>query len=488
MEDWLFRMSEQNWSREASRRTVLKTTAASIAGLSGVGSSLVSLGRGAEGSNPQPVTDPEPAPAPSIYIASDLQEFNWPILLGNERDSMADALTGYVDDATVSREQKRTARESLKDIWSEVEIKSKTKPWHVIQKQREKEGRDKPKTHDSDLRGGQGHKKRQKSQKGGNAKPQIRRDDKTTVYKLKGDKQKAKTVLDDAERTVRQTGNISVATSQDAESLASLSSVIESGATSSGENEEGSENISPQWKGGDGDGNYDGHNYLSRWAGKNMNIDDELSETLSNNAPKPDDWPYDFPPGTIPQKFDGTPTGEDLAQSYAHAWNPLTKIGHADHFLDERMNNAVDHAEESTERYQEVGYAMHFLQDLGNPLHTNMFEEQLRNRWVHFKYERKVADYLEDGHIMTRNIENIEQYNPVPDPLPWEGSKWGEHGHQLATFSANYASDFLTIIIEHEGEDPLANSNALVTDTQKVLEKTTKYSMGLIGEIHPRYE
>ncbi|WP_136688449.1 phospholipase C/P1 nuclease family protein [Halorhabdus amylolytica] len=397
---------------------------------------------------------------------------------------MADALTGYVDDATVSREQKRTARESLKDIWAEVEIKSKTKPWHVIQKQREKERREKPNTHDSDRRGGQGHKKRQKSQKGGNAKPQIRRDDTTTVYKLKGDKQKVRTVLEDTERTVRQTGAVSVATTQDAESLANLSSVIESGATSSGENEEGSENISPQWKRGTKD-KHEGHNYLARWAGKNMNIDDDLSDALFNNAPKPDGWDYDFP--KIPERFEDPPTGNDRAHSYAHAWNPLTKIGHADHFLDERMNNAVDHAEESTERYQEVGYAMHFLQDLGNPLHTNMFLEQKLNEWVHYKYERKVAEYLEDGHILTENVENLEGYNPVPDPLPWEGSKWGEHGHQLATFSANYASDFLTIIMEHEGEDPLANSDELVTDTQSVLEKTTTYSMGLIGEIHPLY-
>ncbi|CCQ32324.1 hypothetical protein HLRTI_003353 [Halorhabdus tiamatea SARL4B] len=78
---------------------MLKTTAASIAGLSGV-NSLASLGRGAEGSAPQPVTDPEPAPAPDLYIGSDLKNLNWLVLLGNERDAMANALTGYVDDAS----------------------------------------------------------------------------------------------------------------------------------------------------------------------------------------------------------------------------------------------------------------------------------------------------------------------------------------------------------------------------------------------------
>lgn len=37
-------------------------------------------------------------------------------------------------------------------------------------------------------------------------------------------------------------------------------------------------------------------------------------------------------------------------------------------------------------------------------------------------------------------------------------------------------------------QNPLANSSDVGTDTQSVLEKTTTYSMGLIGEIHPLYE
>jgi len=161
----------------------------------------------------------------------------------------------------------------------------------------------------------------------------------------------------------------SVATAQDAKDLSSLSNVIESGATSSNEKEQGEgEEISTQWKGGENE-DFAGHDYLSRWAGINMSIKPELTDILSESAPKPDDWSYDFPEGTIPQKFDGTPMGEKLAHSYAHAWHPIYKIGHADHFLTERMNNAVDQSEESTDRYQEVAYAMHFLQDLGNPLH-----------------------------------------------------------------------------------------------------------------------
>jgi len=109
----------------------------------------------------------------------------------------------------------------------------------------------------------------------------------------------------------------------------------------------------------------------------------------------------------------------------------------------------------------------------------------VKNRWVHFKYERKVAEYLDNGHVITHSIKNLENYKSVPDPLPWEGTKWGEHGHQLAEFSASYTSDFLAIIMENKGEDPLANSSDLVNDTQAVLEKTTRYSMGLIEELDP---
>ncbi len=34
-------------------------------------------------------------------------------------------------------------------------------------------------------------------------------------------------------------------------------------------------------------------------------------------------------------------------------------------------------------------------------------------------------------------------------------------------------------------QNPLANSSDLVNDTQAVLEKTTRYSMGLIEELDP---
>jgi len=81
---------------------------------------------------------------------------------------MADALTGYVDDSTVDREQKRAARESLKDIWADVEIKAQTKPWHVIEKQREKRQRKQNRKHGRNQRKRKREKKRKAEKK---AKP-----------------------------------------------------------------------------------------------------------------------------------------------------------------------------------------------------------------------------------------------------------------------------------------------------------------------------
>ncbi len=471
-------MPEQNWSRETSRRTVLKTTAASIAGLSGVGSSLVSPGRSAEGSDPQPVTDPEPAPAPDLYIGPDLQEFNWLVLLGNERDSMADALTGYVEEATVDRGQKRAARESLKDIWADVEIKSQTKPWHVIQKQQEKRKHKRNKNRKQARK----HRKHERETK----RPE--KEGKTTLYTLKSGRSNVKRALKDAESKVRESKGIRTTSvgEEDAAALSELSDVIGSGMIADDMMEE--KKFKPMW-------NPDSSHYqMTRAAVKNLEYfgpqpsADQIGEwskwpdrpsehdEINYNLVVPD-W---FPIGVFP---------EDGAKAYAHAFNPhysaldyitgsTVPAGEGPKFVNQYMSTAV-----TDESYKHLSFACHIIEDLAVPFHTGAWVRGTLASNAQSKYENAVNAYIDNEY--SEELENIDDECEVPDSAIWDpDSKWVKHAKNMANNSTDYAHSFATKIAESDDDSPseLIESCGIEDETEQLIDWATKYAMGLMAE------
>ena len=465
-------MSEQNWSRETSRRTILKTTAASIAGLSGV-SSLAPLGRGAEGSDPQPISDPEPAPAPDIYIGSDLKKFNWFVLLGNERDSMADALTGYVEEATVDREQQRAASESLNDIWSTIEVTSETKSWESIRKQREKRRRkrtdDRWQTHGGDRRRKQERKNRAEHEKEG----------KTTLYSLESPESVVKETLKGAESKVQKSKGVRTTSvsKEDAATLSELSDVIGSGMKDddTGEIEE----VEPMWH---PDSTHEKITEIAVNSGaKPGSLDNVTTSDIGEWSRIPDDEErMDYDPA--PEIFPDDIFPEEKAQAYAHAWNPdpvglqavTGPVGGGPKYTQKFMKNAEDNSGE--DRFKQLAFAMHIIEDLANPLHTGAWVTGTAwHRSIHRTYEKKVDSRFDE--LFKEDLEDIENLEVVTDPW-YVLSKYDYHARKLGSDTHPYASEVAVAV--HENSHPLDHVG---DKTKQCMEWAEMYAAGLAAEL-----
>ena len=448
-------------------------------------SSLVSLGRGAEGSDPQPVTDPEPAPAPDLYIGSDLKKFNWLVLLGNKRDSMADALTGYVDDATVDREQKRAARESLKDIWAGVEVKAQTKPWHVIQKQQHKERQKRRRKRTKKAK-----KKRnvsRRTKRGNETRQTPEKEGKTTLYTLKSDERNVTKTLKDAESKVRESNGVRTAsvTESEAASLSELSDTIGSGMQDETEEDDG---IKPQWY------RYPTHNQITEAAVDNWHsFEPEPSTDQMGNWSTWPDEPTEHSEISYTPAPDWFPLAESAGQAYAHAYNPdyiIERIdpthpfpslpGAAPHYTGKYMSTAIN-----DESYKHLSFACHIIGDMAMPFHTGAWVRGTFIQKAHSRYEEAVNANIKEDYL--DQLENIDNCHVVPDSPWWDpDDKWSKHTKNLANKSSDYADSFATKIAEAswDSDNPgeLIDSCGIEDETQQLLDWATMYAMGLIRE------
>ncbi|MEF8882311.1 MAG: hypothetical protein V5A34_07310 [Halapricum sp.] len=470
-----------------TRRSVLKSGAV-ISAFAGVGGAA-SVGRAERGSDratPRPSKNHAAAVPPKIRIGDNLKKLDWVTLIGSERESMARALLRHIDNAEVHQQTRQRARETLKGLWADVQIQSEhTQGWEI---------------RDGNPSTPAGNKSRGRTNR---SRPSFTGsvDRTTTVYTLDSDIDKITEVAKEKEQRLRQESQEVTTTASDFKTVPTLAKVINSGVKA----ETQGDDIGTMW-------NMDsGHDVISYWAGHNMDIYPELYLTLEDESPNPDNWDYDFPDlsliswnaGQIQQNMDGFP--ETVTHAYAHAYNPDTKMGHADHWVGDKMKDALEYDPESNDRYLQVGYAMHFLEDLGNPLHTGEFQTQATHQNIHTNYELTVSNYINKlyepnciperwwktcestpmDHIMD-SIRDLPTFEPVEEPGFFDGNKWENHATNLASFSSQYSADVITATME-DSEAPLQNNPWLLEDTCAVLEKTTKYAMGLIAEIHPRF-
>jgi len=472
-------------SEKKTRRSILKsgTVLASFAGASGVASAGRAK-RGKDRATPRPSNDHGSAVPPKIIIGDELKKLDWVTLIGSERDSMAKSLLRHIDNANVHSETRRRARETLKDLWSAVQIRTEHKGPREVE-------RDHP-----------GMARKMAHGYGKTEHPVFSRSaDRTTeVYTLDSDPGRAQEIAKETEQQLRQESREVTATTADLKTVPTLAEVINSGIEAQTQDND----VGLMWM------PEQGHNAISYWAGQNMNIWPGLSITLEEASPKPDDWNYDFPDlttvwygaGEIQEYMDGFP--EEVTHAYAHTYNPDIKMGHADHWVGDKMKEALEHGEQDDERYRKVGYAMHFLEDLGNPMHTGEFQTQARYQKVNTAYERAVSRHIEKYYdpscvdkqwwercsptpkdFIMDSIRGLSTAKAVEDPGYFDGNKWENHATNLAAFSSQYSADVITMTMENM-EAPLQNDAGLLTDTCIVLEETTKYAMGLIHEIHPQ--
>ncbi|WP_158855399.1 hypothetical protein [Halorhabdus sp. CUG00001] len=391
---------------------------------------------------------------------------------------MADALTGYVDEATVDREQKRAARESLKDIWADIEIKSQTKPWHVIQKQQEKRKRKRNKKRKQE-------RKQRKQKREKDHGPE--KEGKTTLYTLKSDKSSATQTLERVESNLQSSKGIRTASTQKSEvtALPALSEIINSGVSDS-EPDSGTV-IRPMWF------RNPSHFQITGAAVDNWN---SFQPPSKNDLCSWSTWPdepdqhseieYNL---VVPDWFPIDVFPEDGAKAYAHAFNPQydaadyispapIPAGDGPNYTDQYMTTAIGKAS-----YKHLGFALHIIEDLAVPFHTGAWARGTGLSNAQSRYENAVNASIKEDYL--DHLESIDNCYVVPDSAWWDpDSGFVKHAKNIANKSTDYAHSFTTKITECDEDQPqeLIDACGIKEETQHLLGQATMYAMGLIRE------
>ncbi len=120
--------------------------------------------------------------------------------------------------------------------------------------------------------------------------------------------------------------------------------------------------------------------------------------------------------------------------------------------------------------YTNLGYASHFMTDVGQPLHTGAELRQAAFKWVHYAYEDYVTNNWDSGYNFKSVVEDNWYYYPISDPE--QATK------DLAGYSHAYVETlFWTIFLN---PDTWQSNSTVKQITENSLLETAKYSLGLV--------
>lgn len=358
----------------------------------------------------------------------------------------------YINNAPVDDTSRQQARENVKDLWNSIDVEQTT----------------------------------------------VRLEDgaRQQRFELVTDPDKAR----DHFETYEDRG-LDTAAVQEGSSSGGLGAVVESGMRSlmpddrsDGDSTQSNDDISTQWV------PYDDHQIFAYYSGKNLNgVSDQECETLRIYSDDPDYWEYDF---TVPNEWLNAFEDafyKDPARAYAHYFNPFWEVGSAPEFAEASMNDAKNAT--GLDRFRHTAYAIHFLSDMANPLHTaspNGALKQAAFPSVHANYEADCDQHLlqEDGITPISSNYLIfaikwalrpdlgpSDYNDV-DSSPWwhPAGKYHLHCEDVAEASTAH-SEFVLNTVFNNPIDPLSNSYELRNVTKSMLRYAQKHAMGYVAKI-----
>lgn len=405
------------------------------------------MGAASEPDESGPENEPrDAAPPPTIEYGKKIEELDGPVLplLGDK-----DRTLSYIDEADVPAELRQQARENVKDLWDRIDVKTKTK----------KQGEGPYKT-------------------------------KTTVYQLQGSVKKANEALQSLATRGMNRGDVGAASGG---RNADISSVINSGARVLGGDDNDDDDVSTQWD------PTDSHQIMNEFAGKNLDLDDSHCTTLKYAGDDPDNWEYDVT--GMPESWE-----ESLDQPgrrWTHAWgpNPLpvppSMVGSAPSWAKDYMEKAHD-ASSDYQKYRNMGFALHFLADMGNPMHTGAFLQQINNQWIHYTYEASAERHLmyegTDSKYANYLINNVDfslhpdlgptDYVEVDDPEWYQFfNKWANHAKRLSNISRDYSNEHVQKTYDYgQGADVMEIDKDMETQIEYLFEETMRFMMGYVEE------
>ncbi len=306
----------------------------------------------------------------------------------------------------------------------------------------------------------------------------------TTVYKLQGSIKHANKVLRELQEKDKTARKVSTA---DATEASDVHSTINAGAKELWKEEAGGQ-VSIQWKADDS------HQIMNYFAGKNLDLDENKCMTLQYAGDDPDNWEYNV--SGVPEAWEEAL--QEPGRRYTHAHDPITQIGVAHRWAQDYMVNSQN-ADSQLSTYKNMGYALHFLADMGNPMHTGNFDEQITNQWVHHTYEISANDHLmfeSENESGVRNflLNNVNfdmhpeygpnSYEEVKDPGQFQfWDKWAHHAVRLARKSHDYSTEHVQRTYNIGAyKDVLEINTTLETQVEYLHAETMKYMMGFVEE------
>ena len=128
--------------------------------------------------------------------------------------------------------------------------------------------------------------------------------------------------------------------------------------------------------------------------------------------------------------------------------------------------------------YTNLGYASHFMTDVGQPLHTGAEFRQVSLselrfgdiKYIHNAYEDYVTSNWNSGYNFKSIVENNWYYYPISDPE--QATK------NLASYTHQYADTILWTIFTNP--NTWQSDQNIKNITENCLLETAKYALGLV--------
>jgi len=208
-----------------------------------------------------------------------------------------------------------------------------------------------------------------------------------------------------------------------------------------------------------------------KWGG----ISKDYASVAGTAAPKPDTWTQIPPPPGYPDWM-----WDFIMQavwSWTHYYNPswwVTGIetgsapSETKYYADIAKNNHSNGDYYSA--YTNLGYASHFMTDVGQPLHTGAELGQASHPDIHHAYENYVTNNWNSGYNFKSVVENNWYYYPISDPEQ-ATKNLGKYAHQ-------YADTVYSTI--YDNPDTWQSNTDLKRITENCLLETAKYTLGLV--------
>ncbi|HEX2956133.1 MAG TPA: hypothetical protein VHO70_04860 [Chitinispirillaceae bacterium] len=225
--------------------------------------------------------------------------------------------------------------------------------------------------------------------------------------------------------------------------------------------------MSPEWAGIE-------HSDIASDAAEKWGL--ENAELVGRSAIEPDYWQVNIP-YWLPQGIKNFI--RNCLHSYDHYYNPALSFGDA-------PGNTATYAIQAKNKLPDdpynasilLGWSSHFIQDVGNPMHTGGDVNQANDYYyhprgypdMHTAYEGYVTSNWNDRYEFKNVVTGNNRYIVVTDPA--------KSTKDAATFSNKYCETIIVTISNHRDTFPDDQNIKLVTEN--CILETSKYELGLV--------